>query len=105
MFHDYWPYVIVMALVTYLVRVVPLTLMRKEITNEFFLSFLYYVPYACLAAMIFPAILSSTSYSLSGAVGLGVGLLMAYREKSLITVALTACTAVFICERIIEMVL
>lgn len=94
-----------MALVTYLVRVVPLTLMRKEITNEFFLSFLYYVPYACLAAMIFPAILSSTSYSLSGAVGLGVGLLMAYREKSLITVALTACTAVFICERIIEMVL
>ena len=105
MFPDYWPYVIVMALVTYLVRVVPLTLMRKEITNEFFLSFLYYVPYACLAAMIFPAILSSTSYSLSGAVGLGVGLLMAYREKSLITVALTACTAVFICERIIEMVL
>ena len=104
MFPDYWPYVIVMAVVTYLVRVVPLTLMRKEITNEFFLSFLYYVPYACLAAMIFPAILTSTSYIVSGAVGLGVGLLMAYKEKSLITVALTACAAVFVCERILEVI-
>ena len=103
MFPDYWPYVIVMALVTYLVRVVPLTLMRKEITNEFFLSFLYYVPYACLAAMVFPAILTSTSYVASGAVGLGVGLFMSYKEKSLITVALTACAAVFICERILEL--
>lgn len=92
-----------MALVTYLVRVVPLTFMRKEITNEFFLSFLYYVPYACLAAMVFPAILTSTSYVASGAVGLGVGLFMSYREKSLITVALTACAAVFVCERILEL--
>lgn len=103
MFPDYWPYVIVMALVTYLVRVVPLTFMRKEITNEFFLSFLYYVPYACLAAMVFPAILTSTSYVASGAVGLGVGLIMSYKEKSLITVALTACAAVFVCERILEL--
>ncbi len=105
MFPNYWPYVIVMALVTYLVRVIPLTLMQKEITNRFFLSFLYYVPYACLAAMIFPAILSSTSYMISGAVGLIVGFIMAYFEKSLITVALTACAAVFICERIIEAVM
>ena len=77
--------------------------MRKEITNEFFLSFLYYVPYACLAAMIFPAILSSTSYMISGIVGLATGFLMAYMEKSLMTVALTSCAAVFVCERIIEM--
>ena len=103
MFPDYWPYVIVMALVTYFVRVVPLTLMRKEITNEFFLSFLYYVPYACLAAMVFPSILYSTDYMVSGAVGLVTALLMAYKEKSLITVALTACAAVFVCERILEM--
>ena len=103
MFPNYWPYVLTMALVTYLVRVVPLTLFRKEITNEFFLSFLYYVPYACLAAMVFPAILTSTDYVLSGAVGLIVGLFMAYKEKSLMTVALTACAAVFICERIIEL--
>ena len=104
MFPDYWPYVIVMALVTYFVRVVPLTLMRKEITNEFILSFLYYVPYACLAAMVFPSILSSTDYFISGAVGLVTALFMAYEEKSLITVALTACGAVFICERILEMI-
>ena len=103
MFPDYWPYVIVMALVTYLVRVIPLTVMQKEITNEFFLSFLYYVPFACLAAMVFPAILTSTSYVASGAVGLGVGLFMSYKEKSLITVALTACAAVFVCERILEL--
>ena len=105
MFPNYWPYVIVMAVVTYLVRVVPLTLMRKEITNKFFLSFLYYVPYACLAAMIFPAILTSTTYMISGLVGFAVGLFMAYLEKSLMTVALTACAAVFVCERIIEAVL
>lgn len=104
MFPNYWPYVIVMALVTYLVRVIPLTLMQKEITNEFFLSFLYYVPFACLAAMVFPAILSSTTYLVSAAVGLAVAVIMAYFEKSLITVALTACTAVFICERIIEII-
>ena len=104
MFPDYWPYVIVMALVTYLVRVIPLTLIRKEITNEFFLSFLYYVPFACLAAMVFPAILTSTSFMISGLVGLVVGLFMAYMEKSLMTVALTACGAVFICERILEMI-
>lgn len=93
-----------MALVTYLVRVIPLTLIRKEITNEFFLSFLYYVPFACLAAMVFPAILTSTSFMISGLVGLVVGLFMAYMEKSLMTVALTACGAVFICERILEMI-
>lgn len=104
MFPDYWPYVLVMALVTYLVRVIPLTLIRKEITNEFFLSFLYYVPFACLAAMVFPAILTSTSFMISGLVGLVVGLFMAYMEKSLMTVALTACGAVFICERILEMI-
>jgi branched-subunit amino acid transport protein len=105
MFPDYWPYVIVMALVTYLVRVIPLTVMQKEITNEFFLSFLYYVPFACLAAMVFPAILTSTTYLVSAAVGLAVAVFMAYLEKSLITVALTACAAVFICERIIEAVI
>ena len=102
MFPNYWPYVIVMALVTYLVRMIPLTLMQKEITNEFFLSFLYYVPFACLAAMVFPSILTSTTYLVSAAVGLAVAVFMAYLEKSLITVALTACAAVFICERIIE---
>ena len=101
MFPDYWPYVIVMALVTYLVRGVPLTLMRKEITNEFFLSFLYYVPYACLAAMIFPAILSSTGSLVSALAGFAAAIIAALKEKSLLTVALLACAAVFITERLL----
>ena len=59
--HNIYLYILVMASVTYLIRMLPLALMKKEITNPFFLSFLYYVPYACLAAMTFPAILFSTS--------------------------------------------
>ena len=55
--HNIYLYILVMAGVTYLIRMLPLALMKKEITNPFFLSFLYYVPYACLAAMTFPAIL------------------------------------------------
>jgi branched-subunit amino acid transport protein len=63
-------------------------------------SFLYYVPYACLAAMTFPAILSSTASVISAAVGFVVALIAAYREKSLLSVALLACAAVFIAERL-----
>ena len=63
--HSYYTYIIFMALVTYLIRVLPLTLLRKPITNRFFRSFLYYVPYVTLAVMTFPAILTSTSSLLS----------------------------------------
>ena len=94
-------YILVMAGVTYLIRMLPLVLFKKEITSPFVKSFLYYVPYACLAAMTFPAILSATAGGiLSGAVGLIAALIAAYREKSLLTVALCACAAVFIVERI-----
>lgn len=89
-----------MAGVTYLIRMLPLVLSRKEITSPFIKSFLYYVPYACLAAMTFPAILSATASVVSAAVGFAVALIAAYKEKSLLTVALMACTAVFIVERI-----
>lgn len=101
--HNIYFYILVMAGVTYLIRMLPLALMKKEITNPFFLSFLYYVPYACLAAMTFPAILFSTSYVFSAAVGMGAALFMAYREKSLVTVAVCACFAVFVAERLIGM--
>ena len=90
----------VMALVTYLVRVLPIVIFRKKITNVRVKSFLYYVPYACLAAMTFPAILSATSNVVSGAVGFVVALILAYKEKSLLTVALFACAAVFVVERL-----
>lgn len=92
-------YILVMAVVTYLIRMLPLAIWQKEITSPFMKSFLYYVPYACLAAMTFPAILNATSSLLSGAVGFAAALYLSYREKSLVTVALFACGAVFIAER------
>lgn len=99
-------YILVMAGVTYLIRMLPLVLFKKEITSPFVKSFLYYVPYACLAAMTFPAILTATAGGiLSGVVGLVVALIVAYKEKSLLTVALFACVAVFIAERIMGFVM
>ena len=97
-------YILVMAVVTYLVRALPLLLFKKEITNTFIRSFLYYMPYACLAAMTFPAILGSTSYLISGIVGFISAIVAAYLERSMITVALIACAAVFITEQIIRWV-
>ena len=104
MSHNVYIYILVMAGVTYLIRMLPLALSKKEITNPYIRSFLYYVPYACLAAMTFPAILTSTASIISGAVGFAAALFMAYREKSLLTVALTACAAVFVAERILEFI-
>ena len=98
-------YILVMAVVTYLIRMLPLAIWRKEITSPFVKSFLYYVPYACLAAMTFPAILTSTASVISGAVGFAVALVVAYKEKSLLTVALCACAGVFIVERVLEFVM
>ena len=97
-----YAYILTMALVTYLIRMLPLALFRKEITSPFVKSFLYYVPYACLSAMTFPAILYSTASLYSALAGFAVALLAAYKERSLVIVALEACAAVFICERILE---
>ena len=98
--HNLYIYILVMAVVTYLIRMLPLAILRKEITSPFIKSFLYYVPYACLAAMTFPAILNATSNMISGAVGFVVALVLAYKEKSLLNVALFACAAVFVVERL-----
>jgi branched-subunit amino acid transport protein len=98
--HNIYIYILVMAVVTYLIRMLPLVIWKKEITSPFVKSFLYYVPYACLAAMTFPAILSGTANIISGAIGFAVALILAYREKSLLTVALFACAAVFLVERV-----
>ena len=96
------PYIIVMAIVTYLIRMIPLVFIRKKITNVYVLSFLYYVPYAVLSAMTFPATLFGTGNIVSAIIGLLVGLIMAYFEKSLITVALSACGGALITELIIS---
>ena len=99
--NNVYVYILVMALVTYLIRMLPLALSKKEITSPFVKSFLFYVPYACLAAMTFPAILTSTASIVSAVIGFAVAIFMSYKEKSLLTVALCACAAVFIVERII----
>ena len=91
-----------MALTTYLIRVLPMTLFRKPIRSRFLRSFLHYVPYACLTAMTFPAILSSTASIISGAAALLVGILLAYRGKSLIVVAVASSAAVLITEFILN---
>lgn len=94
-------YILVMASVTYLIRMLPLVLAKKEITNIYIKSFLHYVPYACLAAMTFPAILSSTASWISALAGFGVAIFTAYKKKSLLTVALLACLTAFLVERIL----
>ncbi len=96
---NFYIYVTVMAVVTYLIRVVPLVLMNREIKNTFIKSFLYYVPYAALASMTFPAILFSTTELAAAVAGLAVAIFMAFREKGLLLVALGACVTVFIIEQ------
>ena len=95
-------YILVMAVTTYLVRALPLTLFKKPIRNRFLKSFLHYVPAACLAAMTFPAILSATENMISGAMGLIVAVLLALKKKSLIVVAVASCLAVFLTEQLIK---
>jgi branched-subunit amino acid transport protein len=95
---DVFLYIMGMAVVTYLVRVLPLTLIRKEIKNTFIKSFLYYVPYVTLSVMVFPAILEATSSPWSALVGFIVAILLAYFGGSLFKVSLLACLAVFVME-------
>ena len=92
-------YIAVMAGVTYLIRVLPLTLIRKQIDNRFVQSFLYYVPYATLSAMTFPAILTSTTSVAAATLGFIVAVILAWKDKGLVTVAAFACVTVFIVER------
>lgn len=98
-------YIFTMALTTYLIRVLPLTIFRKPIKSVFLRSFLHYVPYACLSAMTFPAILTSTATIISGAAALMVAVVLAYRGKSLIVVAVSSSAAVLITECLLPFVI
>lgn len=91
-------YILLMAVVTYLIRMLPLTLIRKEIKSKFIRSFLHYVPYATLAAMTFPAILSATDHIYSSIAGFAMALILAFNKKSLLTVAGVSCAAAFVVE-------
>ena len=93
-----WVYILVSAGVSYLIRVTPLALIRREITNRTLRSVLYYVPYVTLAVMTFPAIVEATQSPLAGALALAAGIFLAWRGKSLFAVAAVCCLAVFAAE-------
>ena len=99
--HNIYLYILIMASVTYLIRMLPLALIRKEIKNTTIRSFLYYVPYVTLSVMTFPAILSETGSIWSAWAALITGIVLAWHGKSLLQVAVSACLVVFILELII----
>ena len=94
--------ILIMALVTYIPRVLPITIFRKRIENRFVQSFLAYMPYAALSAMTFPEILYSTGNLISGIVGAAVALILAFFRKSLLTVAIAGAAAALICEQALK---
>lgn len=96
--HNVYVYIFIMAGVSYLIRVLPLTLIRKEIKNRTIRSFLFYVPYVTLAVMTFPAILESTNSVWSGLFALLIGVILAWFGRSLFQVAVFSCLAVFLLE-------
>ena len=98
MAHNTYLYILVMAAVTFLVRVLPLTLIRREIKNRFIRSFLYYVPYVTLAVMTFPAILSATASPIAGLAALLAGIAAAWFGRSLLQVSVICCAVVFVLE-------
>ncbi len=91
-------YILIMAGVSYLIRVLPLTLIRKRIRNRFIQSFLYYVPYVTLSVMTFPAILHATQSPVSGAAALIVGIVAAWLGAGLFRVAVSCCAVVLLLE-------
>lgn len=96
--HNVYLYILAMAASTYLVRVLPLTLLRRPIRNRTVRSFLYYVPYVTLAVMTFPSILEATQSTWSALAALVVGILLAASGKKLFTVSVLCCVTVFLCE-------
>ena len=95
----------IMAVVTYLTRMLPMVLLKKRITNTYIKSFLYYVPYVVLSAMTFPEALYSTASMISALVGIATALFLGWKGYSLLPVAITSVGAVFLCERILVLIL
>ena len=105
MMNSFWIYLAVMAIVTYLTRMLPLVLVKKKIKNRFICSFLYYVPYAVLSVMTIPAIFYAVENRVSALIGFFVALIISYFEKGLVVVASFSCLAVLFSEIIIKGVL
>lgn len=93
-----YAYIAAMAITTYLIRMLPMTIFRKPIKSRFIRSFLYYVPYACLTAMTFPAILSDAGSLAAGVAALAVAVILSCIGKSLIVVALCSSAAVLLVQ-------
>ena len=98
MLNNAWIYIAVMAGVTYLIRVLPLTLIRKEIKNQTIRSFLFYVPYVTLAVMTFPSIVNATSSPIAGLAALVLGITAAWLGANLLQVAVGCCAVVLVLE-------
>lgn len=94
-------YIFIMVAVTYAIRLLPLTLIRRRIKSKFVRSFLYYVPYVTLAVMTFPAILEATREPVAGALALVAGVLLAWFGVSLFKISISCCVVVFIIEMLI----
>ena len=101
-FDAFLPYLITMAVVTYLIRAIPLVLFKKKIENRFALSFLHYMPYAVLSVMTVPAVFFATDHVLSAAAGVAVALVLALFKRSLLLVAVGASAGVFAAELLIR---
>ena len=104
-FSVFLPYLLVMAIVTYLVRVIPLVLVKGKIRSRFLQSFLFYVPYTVLSAMTFPAILYATDHIISAVAALIVAVALSICRRGLIEVAIGACSAVLVAELIIQILI
>ena len=101
---NFYIYLIVMAGVTYLIRMLPLVLVKKKIKNKYLLSFLYYIPYAVLSAMTFPGVFYATGSVISAVAGTIAALVLAYLKRSMVSVAAVSCGVVFITEFIMKMI-
>ena len=93
-------YILLMAVTVFLIRVLPLTLIRKPIRNRFIRSFLYYVPYVTLSVMTFPAIVDATENPVAGLISLVVGIIGAYKDLGLFKVTVLCCLSVLLLELI-----
>ena len=94
--HNIWLYLFVMAVTCYAIRVLPLTLLRRQIKSRFLQSFLFYVPYITLAVMTFPAIVEATQSPIAGAAALVLGIVLAWMGAGLFPVAVSCCLIVFL---------
>lgn len=103
--HNTYIYILIMAVFSYAIRVIPLTLIHKPLNNRFFQSFLYYVPYVTLTVMTFPAILEATGSPAAGIIALVIGIVTAWLGANLFVVALSCCSVVLVFELVLPLII